>query len=694
MEYFAADVLDELAPTSSIPAEWLDAGGRVLKQDAVLSSMRVRTNLAFHEAWRAAIGTAPTRVDVLDYASRQGPDAFVRCMSECTSIVLFSDAQARVQRAVAEFARCNALFETDHRAARIALLTKLADRHCAPGTDVAARVSDLANVNLVAAYAQLCCKGGGLEAYEAWVSGGGSGGPHPETPAEAYSRAGKACAALRLLSRCPVTGHTIPLPAVAAGRITCNEALRASIMRDRFMWRTDSGGACIVGPHAKTVAPAGPFPFRVASIPAACLLHAVHSGKQRLYATVISAGGDTAARHVPVQGVNVLTVRSGSCGPPASETAAATETIVAGGPVPRASRWSAAPNEYWIPDVRTWSPAAPSWSDALTRIMWAARMGPPNPGLLAYHQFVARYAAIRGLNTRRFNTRMYICPRGRDGAASPLGEVVLIDTRANVLSVLSLLVTLDNLREDAWKVTVFCSHINRRFMERCVLPHVPNARIEVLPVMGDLDGSDGCGGAAKFDIETYNRMFKSESFWERFSDSKRVLFVQDDGLLMRPGLEDDTDIMRQSYVGAPWLPGTNSELDGIVAAANHVGNGGMSLRDPVVMANICRESSIEAADGSLGTMRLFNQRVQPEPEDVFFSGAIARGAAQPCPFDVATRFSFEPIPPSPDALRQPLGMHKPWPYIPFDTFQCVLQRALIDAETRCEKNARAVYMCA
>jgi hypothetical protein len=66
--------------------------------------------------------------------------------------------------------------------------------------------------------------------------------------------------------------------------------------------------------------------------------------------------------------------------------------------------------------------------------------------------------------------------------------------------------------------------------------------------------------------------------------------------------------------------------------------------------------------------------MQPVPEDVFFAAAIERrakaGAKRPdgtpfvaCSTAVAARFAFEAR--MPDAAGpRPLGMHKPWAYVP------------------------------
>jgi hypothetical protein len=316
---------------------------------------------------------------------------------------------------------------------------------------------------------------------------------------------------------------------------------------------------------------------------------------------------------------------------------------------------------------------APVWAEPLRREMLSAHMlhacavappasAPPadaaGAGELLYHQLVAKYAAKRALGSRVFVT----APPGVGGRT---GEVVLIDNRANVWSVMSLLVTLDNLRLPDWSVTVFCGDANVEFMRACVLPHVPHARIETLPEM-----SVQAGG--QYDIESYNRLLKTALFWRRLR-SERALLVQDDGLLMRSGLDDDAEMLAQAFVGAPWLdqPDNRKMLQSAGVGDGLVGNGGLSLRNVAAMVAWCDNYA-----GTLGA-RLFNADMQPMPEDVFFAAAAAR-SGRACPLAVAERFAFEEAPPK--AGVRPLGFHKPWPYLSrpvlVDAFESFLESFL------------------
>lgn len=76
-----------------------------------------------------------------------------------------------------------------------------------------------------------------------------------------------------------------------------------------------------------------------------------------------------------------------------------------------------------------------------------------------------------------------------------------------------------------------------------------------------------------FDIHRYNHLLTSESFWNSFLDYHRVLIFQSDSMLLRTGVEE---FFGADYIGAEW--NWNKE---------YAGNGGLSLRNPKVMADVC-----------------------------------------------------------------------------------------------------------
>ncbi len=75
-------------------------------------------------------------------------------------------------------------------------------------------------------------------------------------------------------------------------------------------------------------------------------------------------------------------------------------------------------------------------------------------------------------------------------------------------------------------------------------------------------------------LEAYNKLMTSKSFWENFMYYDRVLIIQHDSALLRKGIED---FLQWDYIGAPWK------------FQDAGGNGGLSLRNPRAMFDICNK---------------------------------------------------------------------------------------------------------
>jgi hypothetical protein len=82
-------------------------------------------------------------------------------------------------------------------------------------------------------------------------------------------------------------------------------------------------------------------------------------------------------------------------------------------------------------------------------------------------------------------------------------------------------------------------------------------------------------------ISQYNQLLTSPKFWEGLEYDK-VLIFQSDSELLREGIEE---FLQYDYIGASW-----------VWNPIHGGNGGLSLRTPKIMAEICNSFTW---DGSL-----------------------------------------------------------------------------------------------
>lgn len=245
-----------------------------------------------------------------------------------------------------------------------------------------------------------------------------------------------------------------------------------------------------------------------------------------------------------------------------------------------------------------------------------------NPKQLDFYAFLLDYFS-------RLNGFQYDVAKNPDDA---VGEVIIFDNRSNIWSVVSLIISLSNL-QSGWNVTFATSSDNMKCIQKWMLPLVPNIRVIVLKEL--------C--VRNFDINVYNSMVMSKGIWERTSRSDRILLVQNDGLLIRPGIEFDEEIMNSNYLGAPWVHNPYLEAMGINNEESF-GNGGLSIRNRVFL-NECIQCEFKKK-------RVFIGNKIKIPEDIFYSSFVDKGKIH-----VASRFSFEQII-NPNAF----GMHKPWLY--------------------------------
>jgi hypothetical protein len=252
---------------------------------------------------------------------------------------------------------------------------------------------------------------------------------------------------------------------------------------------------------------------------------------------------------------------------------------------------------------------------------------------------------------------------------------------------LSVLVTLDNLDASRWPtVVVVCAPENARFVERSLSPDLlPGCTRLVVHPLEELSRFPREPGGVEFNIERYSLLLKQKRFWEGLCDCVAAegaadappyaLMVQDDGMLVRPGLEARIDESTEpvTYLGAPWRVDApyNEELGRRVKGM--VGNGGLSLRSVRAM--------IQLSEGASNiSQRLFARNAIPEPEDVFFSRRIFSGETEwkPSSDEAAMRFAFEQCEPRQDTL----GFHKPWGYLPQETVAGFFKTALEEAAAR------------
>ena len=643
--------------------------GSSIKFDALLRSSATLVNLAFHESWKAAtIGSHPTRLDYEAFVanlpgsnpssglvwSEATANALVASLYIGTHVRIHPQQTKLFQAAAETYQRVLAsLANTGAAGAKRLLFAKLADRF---GCDA----NQPESAAIISVYASFVLADPYLKDLEKWANDSNDSSSNdsalyvpPKSVTEYYDRVSSAANRLNLPFRNPITSLYMDLgfaPGENKTTLSALELLRLPISRDGHLWRRDSGGSLLIlgskmEATLKDVVAHPGFKFRtVRGIPLRYLYDAL---PPLLYARVVVApnGSDSSDSFPLIQTdprdlVKITTNEASEASEASEDTSARTVLF---------SRTAPAHHErYWLP-LRD----SPLGIEIAVSVL-SAHLQKPCPlraistnqanlqqagalgGDLLYHKFVTRYIDARNLYDRVFNT-------AADGVGKT-GEVVLVDNRVNVWSITSILITLDNLRVDVWAVSVFCSSANHEFFKAHLLPRVPHARIEVLESLNK----------TPFDIETYNGILKSPAFWSKIR-SPRALVIQDDGILIRPGLDDDREILSQDFVGAPWIdvPDNRKMLETAGVGSGLIGNGGFSLRNTRVM----QEVSAEDGDSRYGRAT-FCMNVQPVPEDVFYSAAMNR-RGRSCAREIAERFAFE------EKISQthtPFGFHKPWPY--------------------------------
>lgn len=212
--------------------------------------------------------------------------------------------------------------------------------------------------------------------------------------------------------------------------------------------------------------------------------------------------------------------------------------------------------------------------------------------------------------------------------------IIILDNRENALSVLSVLFALANIAKGVWKCKVFTSRASYDYYSQ----YLTRYGVEIVH-LEDMEN-------VLFDIDVYNGIMKSPSFWERVGGDK-VLIIQDDGFLMKKGVER---FLEYDYVGAPWADAPVNEFIKQHVNKDLVGNGGFSLRDVHACKRVTQKYENEK-------YALFSNNIVEIPEDVYFVQCMVKEGMKVAPQTAACFFASE------QALHPgALGMHKPWPY--------------------------------
>lgn len=219
--------------------------------------------------------------------------------------------------------------------------------------------------------------------------------------------------------------------------------------------------------------------------------------------------------------------------------------------------------------------------------------------------------------------------------------VVVVDTRDNIMSIMSILITFHNLRPNTWALMIFCIDSNIQYYDSIFAD-----KSRFVEYVTHFDLTKSC-----FSIDAYNKLLKSVPFWDFIKNKnyRNVLLIQDDGMLVRKGLENAPFFGQTPYIGAPWCPKRpeNAPLR-IYTKERMIGNGGLSLRNTEAMLAVCKQYSEKNRE-------LHCNGLEQEPEDVFFARHCTFDASST--FIAAQSFSTELI-----LSMDSLGFHKFWMY--------------------------------
>ena len=216
-------------------------------------------------------------------------------------------------------------------------------------------------------------------------------------------------------------------------------------------------------------------------------------------------------------------------------------------------------------------------------------------------------------------------------------KVVLLDNRPNPLSVLSVLFSLSNLNL-MWSCKIYTSKRGCEYYQTMLGDIVEVVHWPALDIK-------------KFHIDVYNEILKSKDFWKSV-ESKKTLIIQDDGILLRSGIDKFLDY---DYIGASWVDNVANEYIKTYINEDLVGNGGFSLRTTDLMIKVC-----ELFEKDKGW--LFYKNITQIPEDVYFAYGLKQmqktndKIIMPN-YNKGTEFASEEV-----CNMSSLGVHKLWAY--------------------------------
>lgn len=228
--------------------------------------------------------------------------------------------------------------------------------------------------------------------------------------------------------------------------------------------------------------------------------------------------------------------------------------------------------------------------------------------------------------------------------------IVAIDNRYNIMTLLSVIVSLYNVvkhkQTKRFKCIIYTSTCSIDKYKK-LIEDLSLSNLVSLKVIQEFDDVE------VFHMEIYNQVLKNENFWGTLNCEKCIV-VQDDGFLINGKYIDE--YLQYDYIGAPWADAKDNEYIKKHINPALVGNGGFSIRNVEKMKYICRTFTDEKNS-------LFYHNLNEIPEDVYFVKHLVQMGANVAPFDVARKFAIEQV-----LSVNPVGFHKFWMYnLPTET---------------------------
>lgn len=246
----------------------------------------------------------------------------------------------------------------------------------------------------------------------------------------------------------------------------------------------------------------------------------------------------------------------------------------------------------------------------------------PRNGMLLYLNFLHKYFInhLDDIMSLQQNTTASNC-------------AITVDNRANMLTVIATLFTYINLNE-TWTCIIYTSKRSLDFYQKLLGNCV---QIKHLPLLD----------VSRFHIDIYNDVLMNCDLWSSLSEYDKCLVYQDDGVLLRKGIDK---FLEYDYVGAPWADVPSNAYIKQNINSDLVGNGGLSLRSVKTMQQVTKLFEKEKR-------MLFFNNINNIPEDVYFSKHVKKINGKIPNTTKASEFSSEEI-----LNFNSLGFHKVWSY--------------------------------